>query len=152
MKEIRYRLAKPSDAKQIAAIHYGIREQYDVGIFARLGKPFLRRYYSIMLNDPWEVVVCAEKEGRIMGFSSYTLDAAHQMAVYRKHRLALAFGALPSLIRRPSLIKLLWLRTLRSDSSPPQVRGANIGLGTPATKTLYPPWNWMKSPTAFFTR
>lgn len=61
MKEIRYRLAKPSDAKQIAAIHYGIREQYDVGIFARLGKPFLRRYYSIMLNDPWEVVVCAEK-------------------------------------------------------------------------------------------
>ncbi len=63
MKEIRYRLAKPSDAKQIAAIHYGIREQYDVGIFARLGKPFLRRYYSIMLNDPWEVVVCAEKRG-----------------------------------------------------------------------------------------
>ena len=110
MKEIRYRLAKPSDAKQIAAIHYGIREQYDVGIFARLGKPFLRRYYSIMLNDPWEVVVCAEKEGRIMGFSSYTLDAAHQIAVYRKHRLALAFGALPSLIRRPSLIKLLWQR------------------------------------------
>ena len=104
MKEIRYRLAKPSDAKQIAAIHYGIREQYDVGIFARLGKPFLRRYYSIMLNDPWEVVVCAEKEGRIMGFSSYTLDAAHLMAVYRKHRLALAFGALPSLIMRPSLL------------------------------------------------
>ncbi len=110
MKEIRYRIAKPCDAKQIAAIHYGIREQYNVGIFAHLGKPFLRRYYSIMLNDPWEIIVCAEKEGRIIGFSSYTLDAARQMVTYRKHRLGLAFGVFPSLILKPSLIRPLWQR------------------------------------------
>ena len=121
MKEIRYRLAKRSDARRIADIHYGIRTQYDAGIFARLGRSFLRQYYRIMLNDPWEVVVCAEKEGRIIGFSSYTLDAEHQMATYRRHRLALALGALPSLLRKPSLAGHL-LQRYRSTAAESDVR------------------------------
>lgn len=110
MDKIRYRIAKPSDAKQIANVHYSVREHYDVGIFSKLGKPFLRCYYRIVLNDPYEVVVCAESEQGIVGFSSYTLDAKHQLGIFRHHRIRLAISALPTIICKPSIIKALWQR------------------------------------------
>ena len=57
---MKYRLVKLCDLKEIVNIHYSIREIYPVGIFSQLGKPFLRQYYKIVLNDKNEVVVCAE--------------------------------------------------------------------------------------------
>ena len=76
MAKYKLRLAKPSDAKEIANLHYSIREQGAPGIFAMMGKPFLKKYYKIVLNDPNEVVICAENEkGQIVGFNSSTLDA-----------------------------------------------------------------------------
>ncbi|MFR7825042.1 MAG: hypothetical protein ACLU30_18970 [Odoribacter splanchnicus] len=56
MAKYKLRLAKPSDAKEIANLHYSIREQGAPGIFAMMGKPF-ERYYKIVLNDPNEVVI-----------------------------------------------------------------------------------------------
>lgn len=74
MAKYKLRLAKPSDAKEIANLHYSIREQGAPGIFAMMGKPFLKKYYKIVLNDPNEVVICAENEkGQIVGFNSSTL-------------------------------------------------------------------------------
>ena len=55
MSEIRFRLAKPSDAKEIANIHWHVRERYTQGIFLSLGESFLRAFYKIILDDPWEV-------------------------------------------------------------------------------------------------
>ena len=79
MSNIRFRLAKPCDAKQLADCHWHVRDRYTKGIFLSLGKSFLREYYKIILNDPYEVVVCAETEtGKVIGFSSATLDAAKQ--------------------------------------------------------------------------
>jgi hypothetical protein len=105
---MRYRLAKLSDYKSIANLHYNVRTNYRVGIFAMLGKTFLKVYYSIVLNDPNEIVVCAEeKNGKILGFCSATLDVKKQFDNLRKHRIALAFAALGSIIRNPSLIKPL---------------------------------------------
>ena len=73
MAKYKLRLAKPSDAKEIANLHYSIREQGAPGIFAMMGKPFLKKYYKIVLNDPNEVVICAENEkGQIVGFNSST--------------------------------------------------------------------------------
>ena len=46
MANIRFRLAKPSDAKQIAYVHLHIRDKYDQGFFA--GKLFfLKQYYKV---------------------------------------------------------------------------------------------------------
>jgi hypothetical protein len=105
---MRYRIAKPSDLKQIVNIHYAIRETYSVGIFSQLGKQFLRQYYKIILNDKNEVVVCAEDEnGNIVGFCSATLDVEAQMANIRRHKLSLGLAAISSIIRRPMLIKSL---------------------------------------------
>lgn len=40
MSNIKFRLAKPSDAKQIANVHWNVRERYQKGIFLSLGKIF----------------------------------------------------------------------------------------------------------------
>ena len=108
MSQYKFRLAKPSDAKEIANLHYSIREQGALGIFAMMDKYFLRRYYKIILNDPNEVVICAENQkGHIVGFNSCTLDAQAQMNTLRKKRFQLAFTAFTSILINPKLIKPL---------------------------------------------
>ena len=64
MSNIKFRLAKPSDAKQIAYVHYHIRDKYDKGFFAQVNYTFMKQYYKVVLNDPCEVVVCADKSTR----------------------------------------------------------------------------------------
>lgn len=104
----RYRLAKVGDCKSIVDLHYAIRNTYSVGIFAHLGKSFLKQYYKIIINDPNEVIVCAEDDnGILQGFCSATLDVEAQMANIRRHRIQLGVSAITSIIRRPSLLKHL---------------------------------------------
>lgn len=111
MSEIRFRLAKPSDAKQIANCHWHVRDRYTQGIFLSLGESFLRAYYKVILDDPWEVVICAEREdGKIVGFGSTTLDAAKQANNLRKHKISLGLAAMRYLLIHPSLFRELWLR------------------------------------------
>ena len=107
MTKYKLRIAKPSDAKEIANLHYSIQEGTP-GIFAMMGKPFLKRYYKIVLNDPNKVAICAENEkGQIVGFNNSTLDAKAQMNNLRKKKVLLAFAALTSILSNPKLNKLL---------------------------------------------
>jgi hypothetical protein len=120
MGQYKLRLAKLSDAKDIANLHYTVREQGALGIFARMGKPFIRKYYKVVLDDPNEIIVCAEnKKGQIAGFNSYTLDAKAQMNNLRKNKIGLIFAALSSVIVNPKLIKPLIDRykSMRKNSS-----------------------------------
>lgn len=122
MGDIRFRLAKPSDAKQIANCHWHVRDRYSQGIFLSLGEGFLRTYYKIILDDPWEVVVCAEKDGRIVGFSSATIDGRAQADNLRKHKIRLGLAAAKAIILHPKLFKEVWLRykSLKKDDDGPQ--------------------------------
>ena len=43
-----YRLAKLKDLNSIVNLHYAVRENYTVGIFASLDRFFLKRYYRIL--------------------------------------------------------------------------------------------------------
>ena len=111
MGEIRFRLAKPSDAKEIAGVHWQVRDRYTQGIFLSLGKNFLSAYYRIILDDPWEVMVCAVNEdGRIIGFANTTMDAQSQSKNIKKHRIYLGLCAVSAIIRKPSIIKSIWQR------------------------------------------
>lgn len=111
MGYIKFRLAKPCDAKQIAHCHWKVRDRYSHGIFLSMGESFLRAYYKIILDDPWEVVVCAENDkGKIIGFSSATLDAALQAKNLRKHKIKLGIAALGAILKKPILIKDIWMR------------------------------------------
>lgn len=111
LQTMKYRLAKNIDYKAIADIHYAIRESYSVGIFSQLGKPFIKQYYKIVLNDPNSVIVCAENDnGIIQGFCSATLDVEAQMDNLRSHKVSLGFAAISSILNKPSLIKHLFDR------------------------------------------
>ena len=105
MSKIQFRLAKPSDAKAIATLHYKVRDTYSVGYFAQMGLPFLKAYYNVVLNDPYEVVVCAEEDGKLCGFCSASLDINKQMERMNKKKFSLLWPALSSFIAKPSLIK-----------------------------------------------
>lgn len=105
---ILYRIAKVSDAKQIAQIHYSVRHKHPLGIFSQMGFSFLKQYYRVILDDPYEIIICAENEKReIVGFNSGTLDANWQMNTLRRHKLSLGLAALGSIICNPRLIKPL---------------------------------------------
>ena len=139
MNEIRFRLAKLSDAKQIANCHWHVNDRYSQGIFLSLGKPFLRKYYKILLNDPYEVIVCAEDENRkIVGFCSATLDAQQQAKRLKKHVVGLGLAALGSLIIHPKLIKGVWQR-YRSLSN----KDAAQFVHTEGVRGEY--WCWLKN-------
>lgn len=137
MNDIRYRLAKPSDAKQIANCHWHVRDRYHQGIFLSLGKSFLCKYYKIILGDPNEVVVCAEhKTLGIVGFCNATLDARAQAERLRKNKFSLVFSALISIISTPSLIKSVWQRYRSLSNKGPQF------VHVDGVRSEY--WCWMK--------
>ena len=103
---MKYRIAKQIDSRAIVNLHYAIRKTYSVGLFSKLGKHFLRKYYKILLNDPNSVIVCAEDDkGIIQGFCSATLDVKAQMDNLRRHKVSLGLTALSSVLLQPSLLK-----------------------------------------------
>lgn len=110
MAEIKFRQAKPSDAGQIASCHWSVRDRYTLGIFLSLGESFLRTYYKIVLDDPWEIAVCAERDGQIIGFATATMDAHAQAENLKRHKIRLGLAALGAIMRKPALLKAVWQR------------------------------------------
>ena len=105
MSEIKFRLAKPSDAMQIAEVHYHVRDEYGEGFFAHVNKDFLKQYYKIILNDPYQIVVCAELDHKIIGFSSGSLDVSQEFKGFRKHKWRFVWPLFMTALRRPSIVK-----------------------------------------------
>jgi len=108
---MKYRLAKTIDIDQIVNLHYSVREGYNIGIFAQLGKSFLKQYYKIIINDQDGVVVCAVDDfGKIQGFCSATLDVESLFINIRSKKFILGLAAIKSIIYKPSLLKSLFQR------------------------------------------
>lgn len=139
MDDIRFRLAKPNDAASLANCHWHVRDRYSQGIFLSLGKSFLRSYYKVILNDPNEVVVCAEhKTLGIVGFCNATLDARAQANTLKKHKFSLGLSALWAIICKPSLFKAVWERYNSLSAN----NGAPSFVHTEGVRGEY--WCWMK--------
>lgn len=138
MGEIRYRFAKPCDAKEIANVHWHVRDRYTQGIFLSLGKGFLEAYYKVTLNDPWEMVLCAVNEvGEIIGFISTSLNAKERYDNIKSHRLSLGWAAFMAIVRRPSLLSLVWNRYRALGNSNTQyVQSSGVRIGY---------WCWLKT-------
>jgi len=106
MENIKFRLGKLCDAKQVAYVHYHIRDKYNQGFFAQVNYKFLVQYYKIMLNDPNEVIICAEDyNNNIVGFSSGCLDSNKQFNAMRKKKYIFIFPLIASAICNPYIIK-----------------------------------------------
>ena len=96
-------------------------------------------YYRIILDDPWEVMVCAVNEdGRIIGFANTTMDAQSQSKNIKKHRIYLGLCAVSAIIRKPSIIKSIWQRykSLNNDMDAP------CFVNTEGVRGEY--WCWLK--------
>jgi hypothetical protein len=103
---MRIRVAKPSDSKDIAEIHFASRDKFTKGFFSQVSKLFLVHYYKVVLNDPNSVVVCAEDDvGKICGFASATLNAEQQFANMRKHKIRLGLALLPTIMMKPWILR-----------------------------------------------
>lgn len=100
---MKFRIAKPSDAKELSVLHFKIKDLDGRGVFSQMGKFFLKTYYNIILNDPNEVVLCAYNETCIVGFASATLDVKKQFKNLRKNKFKLFLSSLPSIIFNPKV-------------------------------------------------
>ena len=108
---MKYRFVKRCDLDRIVDLHLKVRDSYEVGFFSKMRRSFLRKYYQIHIDDPNEIILCAETEnGIICGFCSGSLDVSKQTANLRKNKIKLAFSALSSVFFNPSLIYELWKR------------------------------------------
>ena len=100
-----YRLAKLKDLNSIVNLHYAVRKNYTVGIFATLDRVFLKRYYRILLQNVNFIIVCAQNDnGKLLGFCSSTIDIEDQMRTLNKNKVSLGLSAIPSILKKPSII------------------------------------------------
>ena len=107
---MRFRLAKPSDAKELARIHSAVKEVNDRGIFVMMGGPFLREYYRLVMSDINSICVCAEENGKVLGFSFSILDSEAHHKYLMRHKFSLAFSAISTIIIKPKVLGLLFKR------------------------------------------
>lgn len=101
-----FRIAKLSDLSQIAKLHFKVRNTYSTGYFSKMGYSFIKQYYKIVLNDPYEVFVCAEDENNVIrGFCSASLDVVKQFSRLRKRKFQMGIAAIPTFLLKPYLVK-----------------------------------------------
>ncbi len=102
---MRIRLAKPSDHKLIAEIHYVSRSTLSKGFFASVPRAFLNAYYRILLDSDDFFALCVEnEEKRICGFVTATLRAEEHYATLKKNKFFLSIALMPGLILNPALL------------------------------------------------
>jgi hypothetical protein len=135
---------KISDIKNVVEVHYATRKVNANGIFAMLGKPFLSKYYKIVVEDKYSIVLGAEgDDGKIHGLCFAILDSEKHDANLKKHRFQLAMGAISSIITKPSVLKSIVSRYKSLKAGDDKFilnRGARIAF-----------WGWSpkhKNPTA----
>jgi hypothetical protein len=107
---VQLRLANLADAPELAHLHLESGAQQPGGFMFRLGKPFLAEYYRSILLTEGTVILCAERNGRLLGFVSGTLRGEQRVPGLRKRRVRLAMAALPSLLKCPSLLMQAYAR------------------------------------------
>ena len=139
MSEVRIRVAKPSDSKAIAALHFAARAKLAKGFFSQVSKLFLVHYYKVVLDDPNSVVVCAEEsDGVICGFASGTLDVAKQFSNMGRHKFRFALALLPSIVMNPKIILEAFSRYLST-----QGKGNEKYVSVAGARTEF--WVWDSS-------
>jgi hypothetical protein len=103
---IRIRIAKSSDADQLAKIHQVCSAHQPGSFMHLLGAAFFKQYYRILLREPTFLILCAEDPADgIVGIASGTIDAKAETKALYAGRYRLLLGSLPELVRKPWLIK-----------------------------------------------
>jgi hypothetical protein len=103
---MKFRLAKKCDSKELAILHMECSRDQAGGFMHNLGINFLIRYYKIILNNKYSLVLVAEDtDGRILGFHSGTLSTEEHLSQLKKNKLILALSIIPKFCLNPSIIR-----------------------------------------------
>ncbi len=111
---INIRLAKQVDLDGIVAIHQAAFNSF---FLTSLGKHFLSCYYSAFIKSDKGVVLCAEKEGNIVGFSACSyFSKGFNSSLIKKNLFRFGLEAVRLVFTRPKAIVRL-ARNMNKESS-----------------------------------
>ncbi|MGH8068513.1 MAG: hypothetical protein ACRERE_25415 [Candidatus Entotheonellia bacterium] len=137
---MKFRIAKPSDAPQIARAYKTCYNSAPNAFLPTLGERFLRQYHRILLSEPASIGLVAEDDaGKVVGFACGTLDASSHLARLKKAKWKLALSALPAIVKNPKLI-----RAMRERMSAPSASSGENGFVV-ANGCRLESWGWIES-------
>lgn len=115
---MRIRLAKKNDYKEIAKLHLKCSKEQEGGFFYKLGLPFIKKYYSIFINEKYSLILCSENDcGKLIGIVTGTLSQEEHIKAIKKNKIWLGISMLPALIKSPkNIVEVIYrYRSLRNN-------------------------------------
>lgn len=100
-----YRFAKSYDANSLAQLHLECGKRQPGGFMFKLGLPFLKLYYKLLVNEKTSVVLIAtDEEGNLLGFCSGTIAAEEHLNNLKRNPLKIGLSILPAIIKSPKIL------------------------------------------------
>jgi len=121
MDNLVFRTASFTELYDIVNIHFRAFQGF---FLPDLGKSFLKKYYTGVLNYKFGILLVAIYKNAIMGFAAGFVNPANFYEELRKNKLSLAISILPAIIRKPNRIKRLLVnfKRTKSFSEDPQLK------------------------------
>jgi hypothetical protein len=99
------RFAKSRDIKSLAKLHLECGEHQPGGFMFKLGLPFLRIYYKLLINEKNSIILVSEDDnGNLIGFISGTMAAEAHLENLKRNRFRIGLSILPAIIKSPKLL------------------------------------------------
>jgi len=120
-KQYLIRPATSFDLNNIVKIHSTAFKGF---FLPALGKNFLKKYYSCVINYHLGILLATIYENTIVGFAVGFVNPANFYEELRRNKLSLAISILPSIIRKPKRIQRLLVnfKSTKSFSENPQMK------------------------------
>lgn len=99
------RFAKTNDINSLAELHLKCGKKQPGGFMFRLGLPFLKIYYKLLINEKKSIILIADDdEGHLLGFTSGTMAAEDHLENLKKNRFRIGISILPAIIKSPKIL------------------------------------------------
>jgi len=100
-----FRFAKSSDFFSLAKLHLECGELQPGGFMFKLGLPFLRTYYKLLINEKNSVIIIAEDENEnMLGFTSGTIAAEAHLSNLKYHKFRIGISIIPAIVKSPNIL------------------------------------------------
>jgi len=113
MGDIIVRPANLFEIEDIVRIHLSAFKGF---FLPSLGKGFLKKYYTYILNYKFGILLVGIYKNTLMGFAAGFINPANFYNELRRKKLSMAISIIPSIIRRPNKIRRLLVNFKRTKS------------------------------------
>ena len=102
---MKLRFAKTTDFSSLAKLHLECSTSQPGGFMYKLGLPFLRTYYKLLIKEKSSVIIVADDEnGNLLGFASGTMDAEAHLKNLKRNFLRIGISLIPAIIKSPKIL------------------------------------------------